>query len=368
MTSTTSKVTFGKSIGFRKELNRRVNAYFEAENISPRDNPAMYLKTAIILAWVVSAWTFVVFGPDVLWMKLLGCIVLGFGVSAVGFNISHDGNHGGYSKYQWVNYLSGLTHDAIGVSSYLWKFRHNVLHHTYTNILGHDVEIHGDELVRMSPSMEYRWYHRYQHLFIWFVYPFIPYYWSIADVQTMLFKRQYHDHKIPTPTWVDIATLLAFKAFGVAVFLIIPIAVGYSPLEAVIGASIVYMTHGMVACVVFMLAHVIEPAEFLDPDNLHIDDEWAIAQVKTTVDFAPKNPIINWYVGGLNYQAVHHLFPHICHIHYPKIAPILAEVCEEFGVNYAVHQTFFGALGANYSWLKKMSINPETKAIEQLTV
>lgn len=367
MKSTTSKVTFGKSIGFRKELNRRVEAYFEAENISPRDNPAMYLKTAIIVVWVVSAWTFVIFGPDVTWMKLAGCIVLGLGVSAVGFNISHDGNHGGYSKYGWVNYLCGLTHDAIGVSSYLWKFRHNVLHHTYTNILGHDVEIHGDELVRMCPSMEHRWYHRYQHFFIWFIYPFIPYYWSIADVQTMLFKRQYHDHAIPKPSWVDIATLLAFKAFGVAVFLLIPIAVGYSPLEAVAGATIVYMTHGLVACVIFMLAHVIEPAEFFDVNHLNIEDEWAIAQVKTTVDFAPKNPIITWYVGGLNYQAIHHLFPQVCHIHYPKIAPIVAEVCEEFGVKYAVHETFFGALAANYRWLKKMSVAPRSEAIEQLT-
>ena len=115
------------------------------------------------------------------------------------------------------------------------------------------------------------------------------------------------------------------------------------------------MTYGVLACHVFMLAHVLEPAEFIQPSAANqIEDEWAIFQVRTTVDFAPKNAFLNWYLGGLNYQVVHHLFPQICHIHYPKIAPILAEVCQEFGVNYAVYPTFWGALAYNYRWLRQL--------------
>ena len=114
------------------------------------------------------------------------------------------------------------------------------------------------------------------------------------------------------------------------------------------------MTYGLVICVVFMLAHVLEPAEFveLSPNSLHVEDEWAILQVKTTVDFAPKNAFLNWYIGGLNYQTIHHLFPYICHIHYPQLAVIVAEVCEEFGIKYNVYPTFTGAIAANYNWLK----------------
>ncbi|MBR8833668.1 MAG: acyl-CoA desaturase [Stigonema ocellatum SAG 48.90 = DSM 106950] len=366
MTKTQTKVTFAKNVGFRKELNKRVEAYFESENIPKRDNLAMYVKTAIILAWVISAWTFTLFGPSIMWMKVLGCVVLGLGVAGVGFSVGHDANHGGYSNKKWVNTLFGLTYDVIGLSSYLWRLRHNFLHHTYTNILGHDLEIHGDGLVRMSPFMEHKWYHEFQHLFIWFVYLVIPFYWSAADVYLILFKRKYHEHVIPTPNPLEMLILLGSKFIWLGLFLGIPIAVGYTPVESLVGFLITYMSYGLLICIIFMLAHVMDTAEFIqpNPESNVIDDEWAIFQVRTTVDFAPNNAFLNWYVGGLNYQVVHHLFPQVCHIHYPKIAPILAEVCEEFGVKYNVYEGFGEALSANYRWLKVMGARPHLEVIE----
>ncbi|MFH7026581.1 MAG: fatty acid desaturase family protein [Heteroscytonema crispum UTEX LB 1556] len=360
MTQTQSRVTFTKNFGFRKELNKRVDAYFKSENIATRDNPAMYLKTAIILGWVISAWIFTIFGPPQMWMKVIGCVVLGFGIAAVGFSVGHDANHGGYSRHKWVNSTVSLTYDVIGLSSYLWRFRHNYLHHTFTNILGHDVEIYGDGLVRMSPYMEHKWYHSFQHLFILFIYTVIPFYWSIADIHIILFKRKYHEHVVTTPKPLDMLIFFAGKFIWLGLFLGIPIAVGYTPLQAIVGFCITYMTYGLLICIIFMLAHVMEPAEFIEPnpESNQVDDEWAISQIKTTVDFAPKNPLINWYVGGLNYQVVHHLFPQVCHIHYPKIAPILAEVCEEFGVKYNVYTTFGEALASNFRFLKLMGTAP----------
>lgn len=361
MTQTQTRVTFAKNVGFRKELNKRVDAYFQSENIAKRDNLAMYIKTAIILAWVISAWTFILFGPPIMWMKVFGCVFLGLGIAGVGFSIGHDANHGGYSSHQWVNYIFGLTYDAIGLSSFLWRFRHNFLHHTYTNILGHDLEIHGDGLVRMSPFMDHKWYHKFQHLFILLLYTIIPFYWSAADVYLVLFKRKYHEYDIPKLKPLEMLILLGGKVVWLGLFLLIPIAVGYTPIQVILGFCITYMTYGLMICNVFMLAHVIKPAEFIqpNPESNAIDDEWAIFQVKTTVDFAPKNTFLNWYLGGLNYQVVHHLFPHVCHIHYPKIAPILAEVCADFGVSYNIYPTFGEALAANFSWLKLMGSLPQ---------
>jgi linoleoyl-CoA desaturase len=349
-------VTFAKSVGFKKELNRRVEHYFKSNQIKPRDNPSMYLKSLIIITWLLSAWTFTVFAPVSLAVRAIGCVVVGLAIGGVGMSVGHDANHGGYSRHHRRNRLIGLSYDVIGLSSYLWRFRHNFLHHTYTNVLNHDVEIHGDGLVRMTPDMKHLWYHKFQHLFIWFVYPVIPFYWSFSDLKISLFERKYHDHQVPRLSFSEIITLISLKLLGVVWLLGIPIYVGYSPLVAFLGYSIAYMTYGLVICVVFMLAHVLEPAEFIvpDPHSQYIDDEWAIFQIRTTVDFAPRNPILNWYVGGLNYQVVHHLFPHVCHIHYPQLAPILAEVCEEFGVRYNVYPTFRSALVANYQWLKVM--------------
>ncbi|MBO3461765.1 acyl-CoA desaturase [Aetokthonos hydrillicola Thurmond2011] len=356
MIQTETKVTFAKNVGFRKELNKRVDAYFESQNIAKRDNLAMYIKTLIIFGWVISASLFTLFGSPLMWTKVIGCILIGFGIAGIGFSVGHDANHGGYSSRKWVNSVLGLTYDIIGVSSYLWRFRHNYLHHTYTNILGHDVEIDGDGLVRMSPFKEYRWYHRFQHIFIWLVYTVIPFYWSVSDIHLILVKRKYHEHAIPTPKPLGMLILLGSKFIWLGLFLGIPISVGYTPLQSLIGFSIIYMSYGLLICTIFMLAHVMDTAEFIQPNPVsnQIDDEWAIFQIRTTVDFAPKNAFLNWYLGGLNYQVVHHLFPQVCHIHYSKIAPILSEVCEEFGVKYNVYETFTEALVANFRWLKIM--------------
>ncbi|BAZ39972.1 delta-6 acyl-lipid desaturase [Calothrix sp. NIES-4101] len=353
MIQTNPKITFAKNVGFRKKLNQRVDNYFQVNNIAKRDNPAMYFKSFIILVWTISAWCITLFSPDIIWIKMLGCVCLGLGITGIGFSVGHDANHGGYSNKTSINRAIGLIYDFIGLSSYLWRFRHNYLHHTYTNILGHDVEIHGDGLVRMSPYMEHRWYHKYQHILINFIYAIIPFYWSFADVQIILFKKKYHEHIVPVKT-KEILVLLAGKIVWLGIFYFIPIALGYSPLEALIGFSITYMTYGLLIGNVFMLAHVLKPAEFVQPEmpSNSVDDEWAIHQVKTTVDFAPKNAFINWYVGGLNYQVIHHLFPHICHIHYPKIAPIVAEVCAEYDIDYNIYPTLGAALKANYDFLK----------------
>ena len=355
-----TRVTFAKSIGFRKELNKRVNAYFQSENIAPRDNLAMYFKTAIIVGWVISAWALTIFFLPTIWMKVIGCIILGLGVAGIPFSVGHDANHGGYSSKKSVNYIVGLSIDLIGISSYLWKFRHNFLHHTYTNILGHDVDIDADGLVRMSPFAEHQWFHNFQHLSIYFLYSVLLIYWSLSDVYLIIFKRKYHDYAIPIPKRIDMFILLGSKIIWLGLFIGVPIAVGYTPIETLVGFCIAYMTAGLVSGNIFMMAHVMQPAEFIQPhsDSNNIDDEWAIFQIKTTVDFAPKNRFLNWYIGGLNYQTVHHLFPHICHIHYPKIAPILAQVCHERGVRYNVYPTFTEALAANYDWLKLMSNTP----------
>lgn len=362
---TNAKIKFAKEIGFRKELNRRVGAYFESENISQRDNPAMYLKTAILFGWIISAWTLTVFAPLPGWMRVVGCVVLAFGMAGFVFNIGHDANHGGYSNHNFVNRLLGLTYDFMGVSSYLWRYRHNVLHHTYTNISGHDVEIDGDGWLRMYPNQRYQWHHRFQHLYIWLVYCFVPFYWSYCDVDLVLRQGKYHEHNIPPLKPSEKITLLGFKVLWFGYVIGIPLAVGYTPLQVLLGVLVTFMTYGLVINVVFMMAHVVDSVEFLTPSSEpeSLEDEWAIWQVRTTVDFAPKNQFINWYVGGLNYQVIHHLFPQVCHIHYPKIASIVAEVCQEFGVDYKVYGTFAEVLSANYCWLKTLGTSTAQRSV-----
>ena len=60
-------------------------------------------------------------------------------------------------------------------------------------------------------------------------------------------------------------------------------------------------------------------------------------EVETTVNFCPRNPVLTWMLGGLNFQIEHHLFPRVPHTHYPKIAEIVRRNCAKHGVRYSSH-------------------------------
>lgn len=352
-----SKVKFAPRAEFSQTLRKRVNHYFTENDIRPNDNPAMYLKSAVIYSWVFASWCFILWGPPNGLLKFLGCVALGLGLAGFGMSVGHDANHGSYSKHPLVNRFFGYSFDFIGVSSFLWRFRHNKLHHIYTNMDAFDMEIHGDGAVRLTHADSHRWFHQYQHYFIWFIYPIIPFYWFLCDVQKFIFSGNYLGHPVPKPKGSDIFDFTITRIFGFAFFFLIPAWQGYSLIQIFAGLSISHMVYGFIVCSIFMLAHVVEEADFpqLDPGSNMLDEEWAIMQVNTTADFAPKNAFLNWYIGGLNYQTVHHLFPDICHIHYPKIAPIVAETCEEFGIQYNVFDTVSSALASNFRLLKTLS-------------
>jgi linoleoyl-CoA desaturase len=92
---------------------------------------------------------------------------------------------------------------------------------------------------------------------------------------------------------------------------------------------------GFIMTLVFQLAHVVEETSYPVPTEQHeLENSWAVHQLLTTADFSPHNKFISWWVGGLNFQIEHHLFPNICHVHYPAIAPIVRQTAEEFGLPY----------------------------------
>ena len=84
---------------------------------------------------------------------------------------------------------------------------------------------------------------------------------------------------------------------------------------------------------VFQMAHVVEgAAQPLPDEDSVVHTEWAVHQLRSTSDFGRNNVFLNWYVGGLNFQIEHHLFPNISHVHYRNIAPIVEETARELGL------------------------------------
>ena len=352
---------FPKDQGFHAEVRRRVEAYFQTTGKGERDSPRMYFKTGIILAWWAGAYALLVFVAATWWQGLLAAALVALAMAAVGFAVQHDGGHGAFSRRGWVNKLAAMSLDLIGASSYLWRWKHGVFHHTYDNVTDVDTDIDTGGIARLSPHQRRRWFHRWQHLYLWLLYAVSASRWHLyGDVKDVV-AGTCGPHRIPRPRGWDLVVFVAGKAASVTLLLGLPML--WHPWWVVLlfYAAVTGMI-GVILSVVFQLAHCVEEADFPmpDPQTLRMENAWALHQVETTVDFARSSWGLTWLLGGLNFQIEHHLFPKICHVHYPVIAPIVEATCKEFGVRYAVHPSFWGGIRSHYRWLRRLG-RPEPK-------
>lgn len=353
-----AKPKFNGSDRFLRELRRRVDAYFEKTGHKKRDCPQMYFKTATILAWFAASYLLLLFVASTWWMVIPLAILLGLAVAGIGFNIQHDGGHKGYSDRPWVNKIMALTLDLMGGSSYLWDWKHNSIHHTYTNITGQDDDINVGALARLSPHQKRYGFHRLQGIYLWGLYGFLAIKWHLYDDFQNVAVGKIGDHKIPRPKGKDLAIFILGKLVFFSIAFVIPML--FHPVLAVIGVyALAAFVSGITLSVVFQLAHCVEGASFpmteTQPNGTEkIMNEWAIHQVETTVDFARGSKIACWFLGGLNFQIEHHLFNRICHVHYPALSKVVEETCKEFGIRYAAHKTFLSAVASHFRWLVQM--------------
>jgi linoleoyl-CoA desaturase len=357
--ATRGKLTFARDTGFHGEVKRRVHAYFERTGLSERDDPRMYLKTAVLLLWFVASYALLVFAATTVWQGALLSFSLGLAMAGIGFSIQHDANHGAYSDHGAVNHLMGLTLDMLGASSYVWRVQHNVAHHTYTNIDGADDDINFLPFARLSPAQPSLRLHHLQQFYLWALYWFLFPKWNFVDDFKNVTKGRLGSHQFSRPRGRHLLELVGGKVLFFSWAFLIPLL-----FHAWWVVLLFYVTTALVLgttlAVVFMLAHCVEEADFpaVAPGMERLPRSWAVHQVETTVDFAARNRLLTWYVGGLNFQIEHHLFPRICHVHHPRIAKIVQAACAEYGVRYAAHETFLGALASHWRWLRRMGQTP----------
>lgn len=278
--------------------------------------------------------------------------MLGVHLAMLGFNIMHEGGHQSFSKYPWLNGMAGYALNALGGNIYFWKVKHNVNHHTFTNIEGVDSDIDVRPLMRLHPSQGWHRIHRYQHIY-WFVLYSLSYLvWVFYDDFSKYFRGKIARHMKPLNLPLrEHAIFWLTKMAYVTAFIGIPVVMlGW--VKALIGFLIVTCVCGLFISVVFQLAHVVEGNEF--PTGKKIEDEWAVHQVRTTSNFATSNKFLFWVLGGLNFQIEHHLFPKISHIHYPQISHLVRETCREFNIAYHEYASMSRAFLSHLRYLGKM--------------
>ncbi|MET0404416.1 MAG: acyl-CoA desaturase [Cystobacter sp.] len=348
---------------FHQALKSRVDSYFEESGRSRRDLPGMYVKTAALLAWFVASYVFLVFGAGSVWSALLGCLSLGLAMAGIGFSIQHDANHGGYSERRGLNQLFGGMLDMLGASSYVWGWKHNIFHHSHTNVAGLDADIDIQPFCRVAPSQRLYRAHRFQHFYIWMLYGLLTLKWQFVDDFKDIITGRVGRQRMPRPTGRKLVGALGGKLFFFTWSLAVPLF--FHPVwQVALCFALTSFILGLTLATVFQLAHCVEEAEFpVAPVGAGgtFTREWAAHQVETTVDFARGNRLLCWYLGGLNFQVVHHLFPRVCHLHYPAISRIVEATCLEHGVRYRSQAGVGTALGSHVRWLKRMG-RPEVLA------
>ena len=340
------------------ELRRRIDAHLAEPGREAAGFRAIHRKTIVLFA-ALGLGLAIGLATTSIAIVLAGGLLAGLAMAGLGMSVQHDGGHRAYSRNPAVNRAMAAVLDLLGASSHVWHHKHGIAHHTYPNMLGADEDIELRPLARMAPGQPHHGFHRAQHLYMPVLYAMLNLKWFWWDDYRDLLRGTIGDTPIARPKGIDLAIFVGGKVVHLLWALVLPVAVLGWPLGLAFYA-VMYASCGFVLSLVFQLAHCVEEAQFLQlpphgtTGTAKLELDFARHQLATTVDFAPDNRVLTWYVGGLNFQAVHHLVPRVCHVHYRELAPIVEACCAEFGVQYTCTRSLWAAVRSHFRWLRRM--------------
>jgi linoleoyl-CoA desaturase len=335
-------------------LKKRVNDYFVENELHQAGNNKLLVKSALLILIAVSLYVTLVFFTPAWWLSLPFCFLLGLNLSLIGFNVMHDGGHQSFSKFPVMNTIAAHFLNALGGNAYFWATKHNINHHTYTNIEGMDSDIDVKPFMRLHEGQPLRAYHRFQYIY-WFILYGISYVvWVFYEDFQKYFSGRIsaNSQKKKLATSQHIIFWIT-KVVYVLLYIVIPVyVVGWLPW--LIGFTIITFVCGLSISIVFQLAHVVDGTTFFAVDKDGKKQDWATHQVVSTADFATRNRIWHWMLGGLNFQIEHHLFPRVSHIHYPAISKYVKQTCMEYGIVYNEYKSMTSAIISHLAHLYRL--------------
>jgi linoleoyl-CoA desaturase len=322
----------------------------------------LHTKALVIGAMTIGSYWLLVMSPTSLLGKLASTIVLIIALTAAATCVFHDGNHASFSTSRSVNRLAGYTGDLLGASSWIWRFKHNNLHHGNTNMVGIDADIDQVPFARLTPDQPWRPWHRYQHFYMWGLYGFLTLEWLlISDFVDLKNHGIGHQRFTRQPRRRDIGMLALGKTLHIGWAVALPLV--YHPWWVVLPFYLVISwSVGLMLATMFQLAHCAQPAEFPAADAPRRGTDFVAHQLRTTVDVHCRTKFggraLHWLMGGLDFQVEHHLAPRLPHTVYPLVAERLSRVCEQQHLTVHAHDTPWQAIMSHGRWLKAMGARP----------
>ncbi len=343
---------------FVRTLNKRVNEYFKERKLPKTGGIRIKIKALFMLSAYAVPYLLMVFGVVTNpWMLFGMCILMGLGMGGIGLSVMHDANHGVFSRKKWLNDVAGFSINFLGGNVNNWKAQHNILHHSFTNIEGYDEDIDTPPFLRFSPHSEVKRIHKYQYLYAWFFYSLMTLSWTfMKDFKDSVRYQKIGLYKqLKTSFGKELTIIITTRVIYFTYMVVLPLwLMDISWIQLIIGFITVHLVAGLSLAVIFQLAHVMEDTQFPLPKDGSVNNQWAAHQLQTTLNFASKRPVLTWLIGGLNYQVEHHLFPHISHVHYRKIAPIVEKTAQEYNMPYHTEKTFIKAFASHVRMLRRL--------------
>lgn len=342
---------------FARQLRKRVNEYFERNGKKRTGDYRVAIKALVMFSLYFAPYFLAMFMELNTWQYILCSTIMGVGLAGIGLAIMHDANHGSLSAKKWVNNLFGYSLNIIGGNALSWRIQHNVLHHSFTNVKGLDEDLEAGNIMRFTPHEPWKKRHRLQHIYAWGLYSLMTFSWVL--VKDFKRIRKYKELGLLEGQGVTyggaLAMLVATKLVYLTYMIAIPLLLGYHWALVAGGFMLMHIIGGLLLAMIFQPAHIMENHEFVEDNASELNECYESHQLTTTTNFAGRNAVLTWFCGGLNFQIEHHIFPNICHVHYPEISKIVRETAKEYGLPYNSIPIFGGALAMHQRTMKRLS-------------
>ncbi|KAF0711806.1 Aste57867_5064 [Aphanomyces stellatus] len=347
--------------GFYKELRKRVGDYFKQNKLDHQAGFAGFWRMVVVVAVAAVAFYAMIFSR-IYPIRVLAAAVFGICQALPLLHVMHDSSHAAFTNKPIIHEFAGrLCMDWFaGASMVWWMNQHVIGHHIYTNVAGADPDLPANFVSKLRRLVERQVLHpvyAYQHVYLPLLYGFVSMMIRIQDVTDTFCSLTNGPIRVNPPSVFQWVSLLCSKSFWVFYRICIPLAVFQVPPSTFwplfIVAELVFGWHLSFSIQVSSISTECTVTNSNEV-KMVLDDEWSVSQVKSSLDYSHGSWLTTFFTGALNYHVVHHLFPSVSQYHYPAIAPIVQQVCNEYGVRYPQLPTFAAALVAHINFLKDM--------------
>ena len=354
------KFQSGSSSPFFKALDKEVDEMLHVTGLARKAKRLLYIKAVFYILLFIGCYSSLFIIEHSSFVVLaINFILIGLTGILLAFNVSHDACHGSFSKNKTVNYwVYHLTFNLQGTNAYLWQLRHNASHHLFPNVDGCDADIDNNPFLRLSPQHPLKSYHRFQHIYAVAVYCIYSLHWFLFKDLFYLFTKKVANLQSKKHSSKEFILLFFWKAAYITLLIIVPILSGFGPGDVLLAFTLMHVCLSLFFIHVLIATHLSMETQFPQTDAAgNLPGDYYTHQLATSLDYAPTSKFYNWFFGGFNAHAAHHLYPKLPHTTYPDITVLIEKKAKEFNVPYN-KLTMFKAIRSHYRFLKVMGRTP----------